>query len=68
MEQQSGKIKKRKFSQNKVVTSEKHKELAAFIKNTHNRLREESRIYGANEAWSRHLSKTKELQVSNNNY
>lgn len=59
MDQQSSKIN----NKNKSIASEKHKELAGLIKNTHNRLREESKIYGANEAWSRHLARTKDLKV-----
>ncbi|CAD6230528.1 GSCOCG00006803001-RA-CDS [Cotesia congregata] len=44
------------------MASEEHKKLAALIKETHNRLREDYRKYGSNEAWKRHLARTDDLQ------
>ncbi|XP_015123547.1 S-adenosylmethionine sensor upstream of mTORC1 [Diachasma alloeum] len=44
------------------MASEEHKKLSAFIKETHSRLRQECQLYGPQEAWSRHLSRTKDLK------
>ncbi|XP_011297845.1 probable methyltransferase BTM2 homolog [Fopius arisanus] len=44
------------------MATEKHKELSGFIKEIHNRLRRESQLYGSEEAWNRHLSRTRDLQ------
>ncbi|XP_057320099.1 S-adenosylmethionine sensor upstream of mTORC1 isoform X1 [Microplitis mediator] len=44
------------------MASDEHKKLAALIKDTHNRLREDYRKYGSNEAWARHLARTDDLQ------
>lgn len=50
------------------MASEEHKQLAALIKETHNRLREDYRKYGSNEAWKRHLARTDDLQVRFKNF
>lgn len=44
------------------VTAEQ-KQLAEFIKATHNNLRRESEIYGADEAWRRHVARSDVLEV-----
>lgn len=44
--------------------SEKHKHLANYIKGIHAQLRTESEIYGAEEAWKKHIERNQELAVN----
>ena len=44
--------------------SDKHKELATFIKEIHSQLRTDSEIYGAEEAWKMHVTQTEKLKVN----
>ncbi|XP_046665237.1 S-adenosylmethionine sensor upstream of mTORC1 [Homalodisca vitripennis] len=44
------------------MASEKHKELAAFIKGVHQNLRLQSRSVGAEQAWSEHCQQTHVLE------
>lgn len=45
--------------------SEKHKHLANYIKGIHSQLRKESKIYGAEEAWKKHIERDQVLKVNN---
>lgn len=45
------------------MASNEHKDLAAFIKSIHSNLRQESHIYGPDEAWKRHVAESDRLQV-----
>ncbi|XP_014234402.1 probable methyltransferase BMT2 homolog [Trichogramma pretiosum] len=42
--------------------TEQHKRLANFIKGTHGQLRNNSKIYGAIEAWKRHIAEKEKLK------
>ncbi|XP_012287349.1 probable methyltransferase BMT2 homolog [Orussus abietinus] len=44
------------------MASEEHKRLADFIKAVHNDLREKTHLYGATEAWRRHVEQRDVLQ------
>lgn len=47
-----------------MMTSKEHQNLASFIKKTHGCLREDSKKYGAESAWDRHVEKQEVLEVS----
>lgn len=55
------------YLKNTKKATEKHKNLANFIKETHNQLYNEAKAFGAEEAWKIHLSKNEILKVHTNN-
>ncbi|XP_014206107.1 probable methyltransferase BMT2 homolog [Copidosoma floridanum] len=42
--------------------SEKHKQLAHFIKSVHTQLRKDSEVFGAKEAWNTHIAQKEKLK------
>lgn len=57
-------VKHQKNSQrNEKKVSEKHKQLANYIKGIHSQLRNDSEVYGAEEAWKKHVMRNQELKV-----
>lgn len=52
-----------KHERGEKKASEKHKQLANFIKETHNHLRSESEIHGPEEAWKMHVAQGEKLKV-----